>query len=114
METLYLNIFYVLTFHLLYLHLHLHLLHLMHLTLLLIGSSLSGHHPTPSVTLHPPPPKKKQAECKCFHTDIEGVGGGRGVERVEAAVSRVSPLCNSMHYMLSLPSVCVQHLMRSF
>lgn len=29
-------------------------------------------------------------------------------------MSGVSPLCNSMHYMLSLPSVCVQHLKRRF
>lgn len=38
-----------------------------------------------------------------FYTDTEG-----------GLVSRVSPLCNSMHYMLSLPSVSVQHLKRRF
>lgn len=72
----------------------------MHLSLLLTPSSLSEHHTTPLVTLHF---SLKPAECRCFYTDTEG-----------GLMSRVSPLCNSMHYMLSLPSVSVQHLKRRF
>lgn len=34
--------------------------------------------------------------------------------RMGGLVSTVSPLCNSMHYMPSLPSVCVRYLKRRF
>lgn len=64
----------------------------MHLSLLLTPSSLSKKNPTtaPLVSLYFPP----KTECRCFYTDTESGGG----------TSKVSPLCNSMHYMLSLPS----------
>lgn len=73
----------------------------MHLSLSFIHSSTSKHYTTPPVTLQF---RLKLAKCNCFYGDT--VGGGH--------VSRVSPLCNSMHYMLSLPSVCVEHLKRRF
>lgn len=72
----------------------------MHLSLPVIRSSLSKHHPLVTLQL---PPKTSRVQTFFFYTNTKG-----------GLVSRVSPSCNSIHYMPSLPSVPVQHLKRRF